>query len=386
MSRQKRKSKMPVVQKVMIVFIVLALAVLAGLVVYGLQTINRDPADEPDINIQEPGEDEPPATPDFTPRPRPELDTGIVHYNPLTGEPMDLGKTRARPIAVVLNNLSEALPLNGISEADIIYEYPVEGGLSRMLAIYQDISGVEKVGSIRSARHYSIQIAASYDAILVSAGRSPQAAQEARALDIPWLNEVEGPLRDVFFRDRNRIPGRRVESLHSVVITGERVMHWLPEYDFRLMHEEGYDLGLVFTEDGAPQGGFSAVDVVARFSSGRATNFTYDSRLNTYRMRQGNTDFTDANDNATLEVTNILILKTSVTNIRGDGSGRLNVETVGSGDGYFVSGGKYVEITWSRKDLESPFVYTLRDDSLIELGIGKTYICIIPDSMSATFE
>jgi len=94
-----------------------------------------------------------------TPQPRTDVLRGIEHYNPLTGEVMDLGLAEQRPIAVVLNNISESLPHNGVSDADIIYEYPVEGGLTRMLALYQDIAEVEMVGSIRSARHYSVQLA-----------------------------------------------------------------------------------------------------------------------------------------------------------------------------------------------------------------------------------
>jgi len=321
-----------------------------------------------------------------TPGPRTDVLTGIEHYNPLTGAPMDLGLAQQRPIAVVLNNISDALPHNGISEADIIYEYPVEGGLTRLLAFYQDISQVEMVGSIRSVRPYTVQLAESYDAILVGAGRSVQAQEEVRALGTPFLNEVEGPLRDVFFRDRNRIPGRRVGNVHAVVTTGERMMQWLPEYDFRLTHEVSYENMLNFVEDGTPQNGSSATQVVARLSTGKTSTFIFDANEGTYHMRQYNMDLVDANNNLRPGFTNVLILKTSVTNIAGDGAGRVSFATTGSGDGYFINGGKYIEITWSRSGMHSPFVYTLRNGSPLELGIGKTFVCITPANLSTTFE
>ena len=326
------------------------------------------------------------STTDPTPIPREDIITGIEHYNPLTGVPMDLGLAQCRPLAVALNNIQQALPMNGVSQADIIHEFPVEGGLTRMLALYQDPSGVKLIGSIRSARHYTVQLAESYDAILVAAGRSPLAQKEVTSLGIPFLNEVEGPLRDVFYRDRNRISGKRVSSLHSVVTTGERLMQWLPQYNFRLEHEESYKHTLHFVEDGTPEGGFEANEVVVRFSSGKTTTFNYDRGDNAYYMRQYNMDYIDANNNTRPAFTNILILKTSVTPLRGDDSGRLDIITTGSGEGYFVNGGKHIDITWSRSDTSSPFIYTRTNGTNLDLGVGKTYICIIPGNMDATFE
>jgi len=321
-----------------------------------------------------------------TPRPRTDVLTGVEHYNPLTGEPMDLGLVDFRPIAVILNNINSSLPHNGVSVADIIYEYPVEGGISRMLAIYQDFSEVEMVGSIRSARHYTVQLAESYDAILVGAGRSTQAQAEVRALGTPFLNEVEGPQRDVFFRDRNRVPGKRMENLHAVVTTGERMMQWLPEYDFRLIHETSYERMLRFTADGTPQNGFDANKVVVRVTSAKTSTFFYDAEKGTYHMNQFNNDFIDANGDSRPAFANVLVLKTSVTNIPGDASGRLNIVTTGTGDGYFINGSKYVEIIWSRPDVHSPFAYTLMNGTPLELGIGKSFICITPANLEPDFE
>ena len=406
------KKKMPTVHKVLIIMIAFALVALAVMIVYGITNLDNqpgriggpgnpavthDPNDPDDDPGDDPGgnpggdpddddpDDDPDDLPELSPRPRPELDTGIEHFNPLTGEVMDLGKARQRPIAIVLNNLAEALPLNGVSKADVIYEYPVEGGLTRMLAIYQDVSDVRKVGSIRSLRHYTAQLANAYDAIVVAAGRSPQAQQEVRTLGIPFLNEVEGPLRDVFFRDRNRIPGRRIDNLHSVVTTGERLLYWLPEYNIRLMHEESFEHIYRFKDDGTPQNGSTAGRAVVRYSGARTTTFTYNQSERKYFVQHGTREFTDANDNSKPAYANILVLKTSVSLIQGDDSGRLNINTSGSGTGYYISGGKYIEINWSRANQSSPFIYTHTDGTSFDFGVGKTYICIIPTSQTVTF-
>jgi len=336
----------------------------------------------PDSSPGLPSDSSPGSTPDSTPDP----DRNFDGINPLTGLPMDERFTRNRPLAVVINCMPEALPANGISEADILYEYLVEGGWTRMLAIFQDASHVELIGSIRSARHYTVQIAQGHDAILICAGRSPQAQAEMTSLGITVLNEVEGPHRDIFFRDRNRVPGNRVGLLHSVVISGERIRQFLPGYGFRLEHPSDYRHTFNFIEDGTPQRGEEATEVAVRFSGAKTTTFIYNVAAGGYHVRQSNTDFIDANNNSRPVFTNVLVLRTSVSDIPDDTSGRVNVETTGRGMGHFINGGKATEINWIRTDVSSPFIFTLLDGTPLDFGIGKTYICIIPTNARVTFE
>ena len=78
-----------------------------------------------------------------------------------------------RPVAVMLNNLKAAQPQLGVSQADIIYEVPAEGGITRMLGVFQTLEGVGDLGSIRSARPYYLELALGHDALFVHAGGSP---------------------------------------------------------------------------------------------------------------------------------------------------------------------------------------------------------------------
>ena len=91
--------------------------------------------------------------------------------NPLTGEPLDAPYT-ARPYSVMINNMISALPQHGVSQADMVYEVLAEGGITRCFALFTDIQSVEKLGSIRSARPYYVDLAYSYDSIYVHAGGS----------------------------------------------------------------------------------------------------------------------------------------------------------------------------------------------------------------------
>ena len=119
------------------------------------------------------------ATPDVTAAPSPteEPDTlpeGMVRSY-LTGEPVAEEIGRRRPAAVMINNIQACLPQWGISHAGVIYEAPVEGGISRMMAIFEDYDNLERIGSVRSCRNYFIFYAAGFEAIYVHYGQSAYA-------------------------------------------------------------------------------------------------------------------------------------------------------------------------------------------------------------------
>ena len=124
-----------------------------------------------------PAENEYPAPPP-EPDPEPYIPAG---RNPLTGLPMEPEYENLRPIAVMLNNLKAAQPQLGISQADIVYEIPVEGGITRMLCLYQTVEGIETLGSVRSARPYFVELALGHDAVYVHAGGSQEAYSNLRS-------------------------------------------------------------------------------------------------------------------------------------------------------------------------------------------------------------
>ena len=271
------------------------------------------------------------------------------------------------------------MPQVGISKADIIYEVLAEGGITRMLAIFQDVTGAGMIGSIRSSRTYYVDIAQSYDSIYLFAGGSNQAYSALSSRNITRLDGLSGSNSKIFYREPERSRTMRFE--HTLVTTSERITQNLPNYDFRFDHAEGYEHALKFIEDGTPENGITAVDFAVKFGgSTKTTSFKYNTEDYLYYLSQYNKDYIDGNDKAQIAVTNILILRTSISGIPGDTAGRLDIRTTGNGSGYYVCGGKHIEINWSRADLTSQFTYTLKDGSPLELGQGKTYICIVSNS------
>lgn len=321
----------------------------------------------------------PPTQPEETTQPT-ESTEPEVNRNPLTGEPVDAPWT-ARPFAVTLNNTSAALPHHGTSQADIIYEALVEGGVTRCLAIFSDIAEVEVYGSVRSARHCFVDISRAYDAIFVHAGGSPGSLSYLEAIGWDDLDGITGAAVSYFYRDSARLKsGYSLE--HTLFTSGPNLIEFATKKGYDLTRQEGIDYGLRFAEDGTPDGE-TANQIVLHFrSSGKTTTMTYNSETGLYEGYQLGKDMIDGNTGEVVGFQNVFAIfaKTTMEDIY------TMMELTGSGDGYFACGGKIVPICWSRESDDSPFVYTLTDGTPLTLGIGTSYVGILPTGSPVNYE
>ena len=345
---------------------------------------SEDPEDLPGIaqtQKDDPSKESESPAPVPEPEPEPEPPP-TAPVNPLTGLPVEESTVNNRPYAIMINNVRPAQPLLGVSKADILYEIPVEGGYTRMMALFHDVSDVGVIGSVRSSRHYYVDIAEGYDAVYIFAGGSPQAYTALSSRNITRLDGVNGSRTEIFYRDSER--RKTMSSEHTMVTTGELISKWLPTYDYRLEHEDGFSSPFDFTEDGTPGGGLPANEFTLKFSGAKSTSFAYNGE-GLYELSQFGSSCKDGNDGEVLTFTNILILETSVSLIRGDTAGRLDIITTGSGSGYFICGGKCIGVDWSRAANSDQFSYKLKDGSPLSFGVGKTYIGVLPTNTEIVF-
>lgn len=348
---------------------------LAVWMVLSLSGCGKPENSEPPVKEPEPAVD---PQPEPEPEPAPDVPSGV---NPLTGEPMEPEYENSRPVAVMLNNLKAAQPQLGVSRADIIYEVPAEGGITRMLGVYQTLDGVGNIGSIRSARPYYMELALGLDALYVHAGGSPEAYQNIPAWGMDNMDGVQGGSdARIFWRDEDR---RRTAGYeHSLLTSGEKIQEYLDGNHFRTEHREGYTYTQAFAEDGTPAGGAAASHVTLRFSPYKTGTFDYDAGSGKYLVGQYGSDYVDGNTGEQVGITNLLVLETGITVIPGDTEGRLRVTLTGSGRGTFFCGGKAVPIQWSKADRNSQLVYSLEDGTPLVMGQGNSYVCIISPGTS----
>jgi len=314
-----------------------------------------------------------------------------LYINPLTGEGTDVDLSANRPVAIMLNNLKKALPQCGVSQADIIYEAPAEGGITRMMAVFQSLDSVGSLGSVRSARPYYVELAAGLDAIFIHAGGSDDAYSAIKKYSVFNIDGVNGPYGGtMFYRDAQRKKTAGYE--HSLFTDKERIEKLLSGSlsKMRQTHKDGYSLPLSFAKDGTPAAGQPANTLSVKYSYYKTGLFTYDPEGGTYLVSQ-NVDgqdgpYVDGSSGQQVEVTNVLVLHTDVNLIKGDTAGRQTVRLTGSGSGWFACGGQYIPITWSKESPTTPFRFSTADGQSLTLGVGKTYVNIVGNSASVTFQ
>lgn len=300
----------------------------------------------------------------------------LPYINPLTGLGSETDMSASRPIAIMINNLKAAQPQLGVSQADIIYELPAEGGITRMLAVYQSVEGVGEIGTVRSARDYYVSLAAGLDAIFLHAGGSEGAYAAIRNWGVTALDCVNGPYEGtLFWRDAARRKSAGYE--HSVLTSGEVISELLPTYSsLRLEHEEDYAAPFVFTQNEVSTDGQEAAEEISvRFSSYKTGDFIYDDTSGLYKVCQYGGAYTDGNNDTQVAVRNVLILTTKISVI--DNEGRLSIALVGSGSGQYACGGYIRDITWKKDSNTGAMYFYELDGSQLELSPGRSYINVI---------
>lgn len=306
--------------------------------------------------------------------------------NPLTGEPAEEDLAVRRPFAVMINNLSKALPQVGVSKADVIYEIVAEGGITRMMALFQDLEGVGDLACIRSSRDYYVSLASGHDAIYIHAGGSPQAYQAFADLKVSNIDFVNGPYYSMCWRDPERRKSAGLE--HSLFTSSEKVLEQLPE-KFAREHGEGFEVGWTFDAQ-APQGGQPATELTVPFSTYKTGHFTYDSASGLYSIEQHinkqDVPYVDGADDSPVTVSSVLVLYTDISLIPGDSAGRMQVRTTGTGDGLLLRDGMVYEITWQRDSDTDCYSFLNSAGEPIPLNVGKSYVNVVGTGAKVTWE
>lgn len=307
--------------------------------------------------------------------PEPEVYTG--EYSRLTGLPIDDDDLNTRPIAVMINNIETAQPLLGISKADVVYECIVEGGITRILAVFGTPSDVHTIGSVRSARPDFVYLANGLDAVYFHIGTSTQ-AHELLNTDIVTSFDL-GYHSAWGWRDNYRMNALGYE--HSFVTSGETLASCLDSNGVRDTSDT--DKGMKFGDKSPVLKGDKSKNLNVRFSSYKSTSFSYNSKKKAYTVEQFGTAQYDAEYGVDNTVTNVITVCTDVYQI--DDEGHMSFDTIGSGRGYYMSNGKIIDITWSKGSAGEPMRYYTSSGDELTMMRGKTYVCIVPNDADISY-
>ena len=294
----------------------------------------------------------------------------------LTGEIIPVEEGADRPVALMIDNVPEALPQCGIGQASILYEAVVESDLTRLMAVFDKTSDIEKVGPLRSCRHNYLDFAYDESAVYGHFGWSYAAEERITNEGLHTLKFMQGGINSVYYRDNNRT------APHNVFTTGDMLEKAFTVFGADTKLPENFEGRLSFntTGDVVHEDGQIAKTVDIALSS--KSHLEYDEANQVYtKFEYGNEHIDDVTGEA-LTFKNIIVEKAVYTQYNGDIL--KDIAVVGSGEGMYISDGKAINITWKKDSATDRTKYYLADGTELKLNVGKTYIAVVPTDTAIT--
>ncbi len=331
--------------------------VAAALAVVLLLTLTGNP-----VPVRPVAAPTPKPTPHVTPKPKPTPKPGPL-LSPFTGEPIkELGPV----LAVKVDNIVNARPQTGLQSADIIYVIPVEGGLTRFMAIFSS-HFPPVVGPVRSARQSDLDILYQY-------GKPAFAWSGATPHLVPFI--LRAPLVNLYalqvggyYRDPDRVAPY---NLYADVPT--------------LLSEA--------------KGASKASDIGFRFGSAQsggtpASSYSVNFPAASYDFRWSATDgrwlvWMDgapamATEGGQLGGATVIVQYTQIATSRFEeyGGRPPYAKSVGSGTAVVLRNGQAYTVHWSRPTLESGTTYTLPDGQRMLFAPGQVWVVLAPENQQS---
>lgn len=293
---------------------------------------------------------------------------------PLTGLEVDDDEVdfNYRPIGVMIENSSSARPQSGLHQADVVYEILSEGSITRFLAFFHS-QQPERIGPVRSARTYYVQLSKGYDSVYVSAGGSPGGLRLAQS----EVDGVSGLTYDgrFFYRSSDR------RAPHNLYTSYEGL---LGAIDHR-----GYDMswepeGLFFENELGDVLGDEALKIDIYYGSGtNNVQYVYDEQMKKYRRYNGGVASHDLDTGEAIAPKNIFIVEAfhrvipAGENHIDAGENRREIDIQSGGRAYLIQEGIAQHVEWENRDGR---IVPVKDGKLVPLLPGQTWINFVPSS------
>lgn len=297
----------------------------------------------------------------------------------LSGLPVDEKIGNRRPLAIMLNNLKAAQPMSGISYADVVYEYVVEGAITRLMGLFENYDDLDKIGSVRSCREYFVYTALEFDAIYMHFG---QAAYAVDLLDQDYVDNLNGlgAAGDTsFYRTTDR------QAPHNVYTSAAGIEAGIKKLGYREDHYDDYkgkfnfaDLG----EEVTNEGGAPATFIDPKYKINKPW-FEYNEKTGKYDRFQYDGPQIDDLTKEQISYDNVILQYNKWVQL--DEKDYLAFDCHSGGVIQYCTKGKVIVGTWQREINEdnydmSAIRYYDMDGNEIKINNGKTWICVIQDT------
>jgi hypothetical protein len=319
---------------------------------------------------------EPTPTPVPTPTPEP---TPVLVPAPLTGRPVTEAVAAKRVIAIMIDDLWAARPQSGLSQADVVWQAPAEGGIPRYEAWFQS-RYPKLVGPIRSSRLYFVAWAAEWKAMYVHAGGSPQALE--------LLNSSRGRGKVVYNADQfrwskylYRVTFR--SAPHNVYTDDKSLRSLAKAVGAKAVpgQEPHWRFGPELPLEQRPKGG----KIVVPYLANKIT-YTYDRSSNTYPRSvsvEGKQFDAGVKPKVRIAPKNIVVMIVRFVPL-GDKKHRLDGQVTGSGVAWIATNGRTIKGTWEKKSFSAPVHFYRKDGTEVTLTVGQTFVQVVARGTTIT--
>ncbi|MBQ9297806.1 MAG: DUF3048 domain-containing protein [Clostridia bacterium] len=297
-------------------------------------------------------------------------DPVVVELEPEPVKTVEIFKGTERPIAVMIDNNKNAWPQSGLNDAYLVYEIIVEGGETRLMACFKG-ANLEKIGPIRSSRHYFLDYAMENDAIYVHFGWSPQAESDIASYGI---NNVNGLIESskTFWRVKDK------SAPHNAVTNTEKILEVAAKRKYRTESDFTSVLNYVVDEVELT-GGIMANEVTIPYSTSNKVKYEYNPETKMYTRYSKGKKQTDWITKEDVTTKNIIITKAdNYTLTDKENKGRQGIKNIGTLDGYYITNGMAIPITCTKNSRTSKTEYKDLEGNIIEVNDGRTFIQICP--------
>ncbi|SEF92780.1 DUF3048 domain-containing protein [Lachnospira multipara] len=293
--------------------------------------------------------------------------------------------SKTRPFAISINNVYPATTVQrGLNKAFLIYEIPVEGGQTRLLAFFKDVEEDLQVGTVRSARHNMLDYCFESDAIFVHFGGSDWAISQISSTGI---DDINGMYDSPFWRENPK----NLATEHTAYTSTLKLLEYARDTKGFNMEADSAEDTLVFNynvsdvELSGVEGALPATNVKVTIGGAQTTTFSYDQTTKEYTRANNGTTASDYGTGENFTAKNIIVQNISYGYMSDNYC--LDIYTTGSGTGYYITNGSAIPINWSKADRYAQTVYTnAATGEEIELSDGRTYVELHPTSEGLTIE
>lgn len=292
-------------------------------------------------------------------------------------------ESNSRPYAVVINNFAQAVKVqSGLDKAYLVYEFPIEGGISRSLALYKDQTEV-KIGTVRSARQNYVDYALENDAIFVHFGWNKPAKQQIQELKIDYIDGNSSDPKP-FFRENPL----KLAVEHTVYTNISKII----DYNKTVKkYRTTTDATPVFTtseEEVDLENGTKATEVKVPYSNSFNVKFKYNDSTKRYERYVNGNKHVDYFTKKLYDCKNIVVVLVGNGYTKGykdaAGNNYLDLKNIGSGSGYYITNGYSKKIKWKKDSRRAKTIYTYEDGSELKINEGNTWVMMQLSSLKTS--